>query len=151
MNKEKVEKARDLIANVPDVYMENWFNDGTSCGTVGCIAGWVLLDAGLTKKVAEPSLFRHGFYTKVDLDQPCVAEALNAAGLTDPASRSNSAPGTTAARLLGLTGNERRRLFHLTHWPPKFHEAYTAAKNPVARKQAVVDRINHFLATNGEE
>jgi hypothetical protein len=57
-----------------------------------------------------------------------------------------------AARLfLGLSVNQSDLLFHLSFWPTSFYEEYTQAKTPQERAQAVADRIDHFITTNGEE
>jgi len=37
------------------------------------------------------------------------------------------------------------------NWPWEFAKAYVLAKTPEERAQAAIDRIEHFIATNGKE
>jgi hypothetical protein len=92
-----------------------------SCGTIACIGGWVQL-LGMKRPF-------HFF------DQ------------------------SRAAKLLGIRSDQAHRLFNYVVetaykdfcWPKKFSDAYKKAKTPRQRVKIAVARIEHFIATNGEE
>lgn len=52
---------------------------------------------------------------------------------------------------LGLDVEQATRLFYLDAWPTQFKTAHDTSETPQARAQAVADRIDHFIATEGEE
>lgn len=64
-----------------------------------------------------------------------------------------------AADLLGLTGEEKKRLFWLKGWsrytmygwPDQFEQEYKEAKTPRARLEVAIRRLEFFLKTNGTD
>ena len=61
-----------------------------------------------------------------------------------------------AARLLGLTEDQAVRLFYVTSgpdpgWPFAFETAYYQARTPADRLDVAIDRLEHFLMTDGAE
>jgi hypothetical protein len=62
---------------------------------------------------------------------------------------------TQAAKDLGLTPDERRKLFYFKEWnkisrqgwPVKFQAMYEAAKTPQGRLYAAIRRVEHFIKT----
>lgn len=61
-----------------------------------------------------------------------------------------------AARLLGLTEDQAVRLFYVTAapdpgWPNAYVTAYYEAKTPADRLDVAIERLEHFLLTDGAE
>lgn len=56
-----------------------------------------------------------------------------------------------ATRALGLTANQRLRLFFRSEWPAKYATAYVRARSQAGRARAGVNRIEHFIKTKGAE
>lgn len=58
-----------------------------------------------------------------------------------------------AEALLGLSVEQRERLFYTSNWPKKFNEAYRDAEDVrlPAAALAAARRIDHFIKTNGAE
>lgn len=62
-----------------------------------------------------------------------------------------------AGELLGLTDDQKLRLFYLKSWgysqgwPEKYETAYRDATTPRARLTAAINRLKHFIKTDGAE
>jgi hypothetical protein len=62
-----------------------------------------------------------------------------------------------ASNELGLTTEQRDRLFYLPNWnngvgwPQKFVEQYNKAKTPAGRLAVAIRRVEHFIKTEGAE
>lgn len=62
-----------------------------------------------------------------------------------------------ATSTLGLDNVQKYRLFYLQKhgqiagWPIEFETAYLAAKTPKKRLQIAIDRVQHFIVTDGAE
>lgn len=56
-----------------------------------------------------------------------------------------------AMEQLELDDNQAARLFYLEDWPIRFGLANHVLKSHQGRAQVVADRIDHFIATGGEE
>lgn len=56
-----------------------------------------------------------------------------------------------AADLLGLDPPTSDKLFLSQYWPRKFYSLLYNAETPEEYAQAVADRIDHFIATEGRE
>lgn len=113
-----------------------------ACKTQGCIAGWtcMLSDKGLWKSLVQKS--RSGDYTERRLD-------MFLPGFV---------PSEKAAKLLNLTEKQADNLFYfklwksgVSGWPEKYSNAYDKAKTPAGRARATVNRIEHFIKTDGAE
>lgn len=118
------------------------------CGTVGCIAGWTvfLSKPKIVDKLAEKAASCTVDTTTLDgeayvrVGQEQLGEAIY-----------------QAQDILGLEKEQARRLFYFSnmhgyyHWPLKFEDAYLNAKTPRARAKVTVERIEHFIKTNGAE
>lgn len=99
------------------------------CKTQACIAGETLLAAGLDKIDKKNG----GFVNGVDIAE-------------------------RAQEALGLNYDQAERLFYFQEWssggrgwPSQFRNAYDEAKTPAARAKVAVDRIEHFIETEGRE
>lgn len=150
MNIKLLRKIQKAILKYPNHFdMDNWFmdtnmeddnddiiklvnlNGGTcekmitprakSCGTTACIAGWAL------------------HYNKVKLE--------DFEGNIDFV---RSTTEKTAARELGLDEEQSKRLFFESYWPREFRylESFESKEDTAFRAAA---RIDHFIATGGEE
>lgn len=106
------------------------------CGTICCLAGFSLP----TKRI----------HKILSLDLPSQTAVI----------------GDEAISILDLSGEQAYRLFHMGGWPLSFYHAYydAAVQTPLARPctkkrmkaelakwQVLKDRVEHFIATNGEE
>lgn len=56
-----------------------------------------------------------------------------------------------AVKALDLDWYEADVLFYLSGWPSRFRQRYIKAETPEARSKAAADRIDHFIATGGQE
>lgn len=123
------------------------------CGTVGCIAGWTVF---LSKPKIVDVLAAKAADSTVDTTTQD-GEAYVRVGqeqLSGDAIYS-------AQDILGLEPDQAKRLFYFSnmvsnmhgyyHWPLKFEDAYRNAKTPRARAKVTVERIEHFIKTNGAE
>jgi hypothetical protein len=66
--------------------------------------------------------------------------------------------GQVAAQALELTPSQRESLFAFKSWghqqfgwPKEFETAYNAAKTPAKRLGVAIQRVKHFIKTNGAE
>lgn len=117
---------RHILAEPRRLDMGYWAgdNDATPCNTAGCIAGWTEILSG--ESVA--SVKERG---------GCIAFS--------------DIPHTAAAHLR-LARDQALLLFHTTHWPDNFYDAYYAhPRGSRGRARATADRIEHFIKTNGAE
>jgi len=103
------------------------------CGTVACIAGAAAILSG------KLPFFMDGDRMVYDVGW----------SLVEP----------LALDRLGITQEQGDRLFYIRqlhigmwrYWPDEFAEAYLAAKNSEERVKIAVERIRHFVATDGRE
>lgn len=56
-----------------------------------------------------------------------------------------------AKNALMLTEVQSFRLFGVGYWPPEFEQKYFVANTPQEMAKVAADRIDHFIATDGEE
>lgn len=56
-----------------------------------------------------------------------------------------------AGQLLGLDEEQEERLFFTEYWPDKFREAYGMAETREHSAEIAAQRIDHFIATKGQE
>lgn len=97
------------------------------CGTVGCIAGWLVL---LNKRSP-----REGY-------KDTVRRLVHGGDLEYPGE---------AARILGCTHWQARQLFYAGNWPYALYEAYASAKTSTERVRVAIKRINLWIRTKGLE
>lgn len=103
------------------------------CKTQACLAGETILALGAGKVRSDGGIDVFGCSGSLTIIQP------------------------TAVKLLNLTDDERKRLFHFRSWglvdgwPDKFENAYNKAKTPVKRLGVAIQRLRHFIKTNGAE
>lgn len=132
MHVERLQQIKAHILEEPRrLNMSGWIwtnQEGTDwappCGTMGCLAGWAML-------LFDPHTARQ--YVQGDTDVM---------------------PEDRGAELLELEYEQAKRLFYQTHWPGDLSERYedaAVARNYPARAQATADRIDRFIATNGED
>lgn len=112
------------------VYMEDWQRDtkkraATPCGTVGCIAGHVVLMEDGKKKLKRLFL-KHS--------------NLVLTGMSLPIPR-------RAADLLDLDPQQADALFFVDSWPYRFWSSHRTAGSQTKVAEVVCDRINHFIKT----
>jgi len=126
MNVELLNQVKQAILANPqntDMWV-NWI-EGTTydkpCATVGCIAGWTIAHGNL-QEMSE----------KIEFDINRCEE--------------------NATRMLRLSGDQARRLFFVHHWPEKFQNKYNSVVGcDRDRANVIATRIEHFIATEGEE
>lgn len=63
----------------------------------------------------------------------------------------NSYAGPIARDLLELHYMQSERLFHTCDWPKRFKDEYFSANTNQERAEVAARRIDHFIATKGEE
>lgn len=122
------EICKAITEHADQFQMAGWFRylldggeEAGGCGTAACIAGWA----------------HHLFTAK--------AKTLEA---------SNTGENWHAFQpfeILGLPNFASRRLFHLENWPTEFYARYRNAQTPADRAAIAVERISHFIATEGKE
>lgn len=94
-----------------------------NCGTAACIAGWAV---AITRDANPKSM-----WDQYD-------------DLWDPVQ-------SIAAAELGLEPRQCGNLFHISGWPRKFRERWYDATTLEHRALIAADRIDHFIATGGED
>jgi hypothetical protein len=141
MNVRKLRKLQKWILAEPRRYRQDWWGwtgdtfpvneQGPPCGTVACLAGNAALMEGYKAPLHINGRFEcmispRGETVRIDI---------------------------TAKRILGLTDNQRDRLFGLGphSWPRELWSEYTMAKTPERRAAVAVRRIEHFIKTKGAE
>lgn len=126
MNVELLEQVADYILRHPDeLAMDSWSDiPGTIKRLFGC---------GTTRCIAGTAMF---------LAQQNGADIPNSA----------STPGM-AQKLLRLTFEQAERLFYVQNWPVEYRIAYQLQRSKYSDTNAWItaQRIDHFIATNGEE
>jgi len=90
------------------------------CGTIGCIAGWVLM---LSRPGLQESV-RYGFHKTFDLDWK-----------------------EEATRELGITDNQPFSLFFEEFWPTRYASKFSKARSNKQRARVAANRIEHFIRT----
>lgn len=109
-----------------DYYSGDWdgakFQKYPPCGTAACLAGWTTMIALPEREIA----------------------AVNVEDI--------------AARELGLDYTQKHKLFYVAPicttafgWPEPFRSDYLKAKSQTARARIAAARIDHFIATGGNE
>src|SRR5262245_29903345 len=131
MNFELLEKVAVAIEQHPlNLEMINsWIthvDDIAECNTAGCIAGWVVAMGSLETLRELPS----ETFAGSTMDK--------------------------AQTILGLTGDQTARLFFVNRWPEEFRfrhgEGHTMLKETrIKRTEVAVERIRHFIKTEGKE
>lgn len=58
---------------------------------------------------------------------------------------------SSAQNIIGLSDRTADRLFYKPLWPVDFYQAYNDAENAYERAEIAFWRIQHFIATEGEE
>jgi hypothetical protein len=141
MNVRKLRKLQKWILAEPRRYRQDWWGwTGNSlaiqeqnppCGTVACLAG----NTALMEGYKAPSQINGRF--------ECMISPRGATVRID----------RTAKRILGLTEDQRDRLFGIGphSWPAKLWFEYRAAKTLEERAAVAVRRIDHFIKTKGRE
>jgi hypothetical protein len=105
------------------------------CGTVACLAGHIVLVAGL-KRPKE----RGDFYAAEELPTRLRGGAEG---------ESLVSVRSVAGRLLGFDCSDEltERLFHPAEWPDRFLTNYRRFKTARARANVLRDRVKHWLET----
>jgi hypothetical protein len=118
MNVELLEKIKaHILANPHSIDMRNWSGE---CGTVACIAGHACLFAGHKPIKAEGFDYEYFRINGKDAEE-------------------------VAMELLRLSRGDAYSLFHLSHWPDKFFEAYTQAFFTETQAKVTAERIDFFI------
>lgn len=132
MNIQLLLQVKEQILKEPLQFrMENWFSDVSpffipNCGTTACIGGWAV----------------------AILKQITPREAALENGVTD------FSRNAAARYALLLTEAQAERLFYRTSWPDRFRDDYLWARHNqdmTKAAQVAAERIDHFIATNGNE
>lgn len=99
--------------------------DGPSCGTVGCIAGWLCVVAA-RKENSLPF-------------QDAINHVSSSASISD------------ACCLLKADENEMERLCFLASWPQSLKRTYLKSTTPLQRARVTARRIDLFLKSGGRK
>lgn len=140
MNTELLLKVKEQILREPRQFdMFTWFSYSETipnCHTTACIAGWAIT-LGKTKPnpLEAAKEIRYNF----------AVTNMHAWG------ESRDKVYEVALPLLDITEEQAMRLFGEEDWPTNFYEDYSKATTPRARAEVAARRIDHFIATNGEE
>lgn len=146
--KRRLMTIANQILRAPNAFDMQAFGkvDKPMCGTVCCVAGQALVNAG-AKLIGDDI-----FVANASLRRRI--EAIGADVYGWPSVRGdNTIKGCehAARNVLGLSMAEGNRLFYLHEWPYKYQGAYNHAKSPKGRARAGHNRIRHFIATDGAE
>jgi hypothetical protein len=126
MNKKRLERLSHHIESLRDPRkfdMNDWLQERAECGTVACYGGFANLLFGLVPRFV---VVRY----------------------------SRGALAVRASHLLELNRVQSLRLFSANLWPSAFRHAYRNAERSgdfEAARQVSVERLRHFIITNGEE
>lgn len=129
MNIPRLEAIKDHIRAHPESFdMDIYHND---CGTVGCLAGHAIFMFG----DKEAFLAKRERLIKED-DKKAYYKL----------------PAKLAEDILDLTHKEGLHLFIEEEWPEGFREEYyDAFRDTKERAEIAIRRIDHFIATEGQE
>lgn len=135
MNVQLLLQICDRIAKHPEAFkMESWAEQ-TECGTAACVAGYACILSGVQPNFSER----------------CTGEDDRRTATFGE----NEVCQFKAAELLELTCIQTRRLFFTTYrcdgWPIDYFRRYDDAKTPEERAAVAVERIHHFIKTEGRE
>lgn len=95
-----------------------------TCGTVGCIAGWIAMDHLTLPQIKTMSYRQYGALFK--------------------------SVAYRASKKLGLTIYETETLFHVEGWPgwpERFRLPFLKARGPKTRYKILKKRVEHFIKT----
>jgi hypothetical protein len=127
MNIKLLNQIKEAITNEPRQFvMENFFyvdEHIPNCGTACCIAGWAIAIHNNCNPVTAHSI---------------AAKKLNYYD-------------AQAEEILNIPIDLGRSLFYIERWPMQFNYRWRFATDAVERAKIACDRIDHFIATNGEE
>ncbi len=118
-------KVKRKILSKPKSFDMNFWASRDSraeCGTVGCIAGWVLM---LSRPRFQESV-RAGVYNALRLDWKM-----------------------EAARELGIEDDQASPLFFEEFWPTRYINKFSKARSNKQRARVAANRIEHFIKTGG--
>jgi hypothetical protein len=123
VNIELLEKIKQRILRAPQKFrMDEW-----DCGTAMCIAGL----ACAMDRHRPKAMWKQDYYFSPQLH----AARLLGFGKPDWADRTPR-------------GN---RLFFVDYWPDSFRDRFRAARLRKTKARIAAERIDHFIATNGQE
>lgn len=105
------------------------------CGTVACLAGHIVLAAGVKPQDDD-------FYFVSDLP----AKVRKIAERAEVYDGRVGVEGLASAAL-GLTTDEAKALFYTGRWPASHEQRYLKARTAKARAQALAKRVAHWLRT----
>jgi hypothetical protein len=131
-----VEALRETVNNIEAVVrvrpsafdMSEWC-EADACGTVACFAGWAMTSN------EQAAWLRHYDFAKSPWQIAC--------------DRFDLTKGTNYSDV-----GEDDRLFLMDQWPVEFRQQYYAAAekdDALGKVQALRDRVEHFIATDGRE
>ncbi len=124
MNIERMRAVQKAILAEPEHFdMEEFFKE-SDCGTFACIAGFAV------------AVERRQLVAKFNLKNFYV---------------SGKTTSEYAIEFLELDYKESGYLFHDMGWPQQFRDRYRKAITAKERAQIAVDRIEHFIKTDGKE
>lgn len=123
MNIELLREVQAQLREEGNVDMHTWYRKHdlargdlpSSCGTVGCIAGWAVI-----------------LKEKEHITHPAT---LTSAGKV----------AEVGTKLLGINPEQGSRLFYVTHWPEEWRLRYKAAMIGCERAKVVHDYIDYFI------
>lgn len=141
--------AADITADPAHFDMHHWMIEGEGCGSVGCLAGTVCLQAGY--KLSQPHTQPLSAYGMGPTSLPARRHGSHArVGSLCTNGTETLETGMKAAEILGLTGQQAGQLFLPSHWPPAFRNSYKRACEAEDHAEAAcvtAQRLRHFCET----
>jgi hypothetical protein len=159
MNVEKLRRIKEIILAEPRrLNMGDWIaavrtdhESAPTCGTVGCIAGWAILEeTGIRFKDIESDKTKTRYASLGEWDEKEIHARVQLAA------KFGTSPSASALgrAILDLTYEQADDLFYTANWPVEFKNQYHEARYfpyaPYARKvqaEATAARIEHLIKT----
>ncbi len=137
MNTELLREIQKAILDTPTRFdMSDWIQkaDESPCGTTACIAGYAVLIDELQKK--NETLQNTKEITKFRAE------------IEDWVEENGTIP-FRAQKLLDLTNDQCRRLFHVSRWPSQFWARWDFELPRLELAKIASERIDFFIKTEG--
>lgn len=159
MNTKLLNKIKRTITRRADQFdMQYWFkklrkevNTVSHCGTTACLAGWAITLGDEKNRLGKKKAF-----------SPLKGVRNNFRGSFGESEKSSDYIGLMqsesviikAKELLGINHDQAMRLFFSQNWPGQFqypNDVYFYDLSKKEQAEVACKRIDHFIATNGEE
>ena len=131
MNVKLLKWISNQIEKEPESFEMAGVISTNSCGTACCIAGWALVKN-----------FSKRMHSKIDPKRVTRSKEFNSIKFDWE---------LKASVILELDVYQANRLFFTYNWPERFHSNYNNATTKQEIAEIAIERIRHFIATNGAE